>query len=109
MKGHTQKDCKNPWIRYIGCNRNHRANDQKYSRYQLVPLIADTPSSLREMDISSKDINQEELIQFTESLNISRRSNLLKESAKTLGYENIDLVVVPIVIVSDILNTEGEG
>ena len=106
MKGHAQKDCENPWIRCKGCNGSHRANDRSCPRYQLIPPVADSPSSPEVVDIPTRGTGQEEP---TGSPNTSGRTNSLKESAGTPGNESVDLVVVPAVIVSNIPNTEGEG
>ena len=58
------------------------------------------------MDISIRGSDQEEP---TKPLNTLKRPALLKKSTETLGNESINLIVVPVVIISDMPNIEGEG
>ena len=101
-----QKDCTNPWIHYIGYNRNYRTNNQRYPKYQLITPSINSPGTTAEEDTPIKGADQREPI---ESPNTPVRLNTLKESTRDLGNKDINLIVVPIAISIDTPNMRKES
>ena len=106
LKGHAQKDCTNPWIHCIGYNRNHRTNNQRCPRYQLMTPSTNSSGTTAEEDTPIRGANQREP---TKPLNTPVRPSTLKESTRDLGNKDVDLIVVPIAISIDTPNMRKES